>query len=49
MKHVSVVSAIYSRACGDNLHWLEKRVMVGPCNGNPHNAVESWFSQITLS
>lgn len=33
--------SIYCRACGDNLHWLEKRVLVGPCSGNPHNAMES--------
>ena len=35
------VSATYCRVCGDNLHWLEKRVLVGPCSGNPHNAMES--------
>ena len=35
------VSATYCRVCGNNLHWLEKRVLVGPCSGNPHNAMES--------
>jgi hypothetical protein len=33
-------SAIYCRACGDNLHCLEKRVWDGQCSGNPQRAME---------
>jgi hypothetical protein len=33
-------SANYCRACGDNLHCLEKRVWGGQCGGNPQRAME---------